>query len=276
MSVTMISNPHDIALYISSILCGPSALKEGEPHGHSPCGRFVAAVGTGFGQAQTVCVWSSPRGDWTDGAHLASAPCALRACAFLAFGTAACASAFDVCVGGVGAAVGTPDVVFLKLRGRNLVAADTCVPEGGLGAYLCGVCCGDALLAGTQGGNLEKWTQKSAAHAGLVTRVACETAHGGGASCATATTENRCVTGGADGWVKVWATADLQILNSYFLGEAPVRGVACDLKFLRVAATTAKALLHEVVTDSGKACAAALPPRRCPVLLRRGRARSCA
>ena len=44
-------------------------------------------------------------------------------------------------------AVGTPDVVFLKLRGRNLVAADTCVPEGGLGAYLCGVCCGDALLA---------------------------------------------------------------------------------------------------------------------------------
>jgi hypothetical protein len=113
----------------------------------SPCGKFVAAVGTGFGKAQTVCVWSSPRGDWTDGAHLASTPCALRACAFLAFGTAACASAFDVCVGGVGAAVGTPDVVFLKLRGRNLVAADTCVPDGGLGAYLCGVCCGDALLA---------------------------------------------------------------------------------------------------------------------------------
>ncbi|KAH8097932.1 hypothetical protein JL720_851 [Aureococcus anophagefferens] len=71
------------------------------------------------------------------------------------------------------------------------------------------------------GGMLEKWTQKSAAYAGLVTRVACETAHGGGAACATATTENRCVTGGADGWVKVWATADLQILSSYFLGEAP-------------------------------------------------------
>ncbi|KAH8058418.1 hypothetical protein JL722_6281 [Aureococcus anophagefferens] len=192
----------------------------------SPCGKFVAAVGTGFGKAQTVCVWSSPRGDWTDGAHLASTPCALYACAFLAFGTAACASAFDVAVGGVGAAVGTPDVVFLKLRGRNLVAADTCVPEGGLGAYLCGVCCGDALLAGTQGGMLEKWTQKSAAHAGLVTRVACETAHGGGAACATATTENRCVTGGADGWVKVWATADLQILSSYFLGEAPAH-VTC-------------------------------------------------
>ena len=40
MSVMTTSNPQESALKTSSILCGPSDLNEGEPHGHSPCGRF--------------------------------------------------------------------------------------------------------------------------------------------------------------------------------------------------------------------------------------------
>ena len=41
MSVMTTSNPQESALKTSSILCGPRDLNEGEPHGHSPCGRLV-------------------------------------------------------------------------------------------------------------------------------------------------------------------------------------------------------------------------------------------
>lgn len=214
-------------------------------------GKTLAACGAGLGGYATLATWTSPTGGWRDGRHACSAVFPLETVGFLAFAGEG-NGAFDACAGGRGEAVGTPDVTFWKFRGRNVVARQTVTPAAGLAAFSAGVCVGARLLAGTVDGALTRWEQKSTAHAGLVNETARETAaHAGAVACAAYAAGDRCVTGGVDGWVKVWNTVDLEVVSSFFLGEAPVRAVAVDRKFLRVVATTAAATMVEIVTDSG-------------------------
>ena len=98
-------------------------------------------------------------------------------------------------------------------------------------------------MTGTLSGALYVWDAKTAVcteqlkgHAAAVASV-CPTSTGG------------FVTGGQDGYLKLW-DAELLLLNAFELGS-PVQAVAADAKFTKLAAITAAASVHELVRDSG-------------------------
>lgn len=203
-----------------------------------------ASVGAEPGGAASLAVWASPSGAWTDGKKLTSAALTAKTVCFVAFGGEG--AAYDLVTGGVGGPGGA-DVSFWKVKGRNLTSvAGTYGEDVASQPLLCGVAVGPKLVTGTLSGALYVWDGVEGGG------ISCqESLKGHAAPCAAicATSTGGCVTGGQDGWLKLW-DANMLLLNAFELGS-PVASIAADLKFTKIAAATVDGALHELVRDSG-------------------------
>ncbi|KAJ8604819.1 hypothetical protein CTAYLR_001017 [Chrysophaeum taylorii] len=212
-------------------------------------GRHCAAIGVGPGGVQSLAVWTSRSGAWRDAEPLALTPVALRKVTFLAVVPS---PLYDVVAGGLGE-TGCPSLLCLKLVGRNIVSRRVVVDEVPRG-FTCGACVVDCVVTGDVAGTLELWGQSNSAdnNEDIASLKKETTAHAGPVRAAVCAGGERCVTAGADGWVKVWTPRDLEVTHAFSL-EAPIFAVAADGGFARLAAVTACAL-HEIVVDSGAKC----------------------
>lgn len=223
--------------------------------------KFLVSVGE---DAQhTVALWTTPRGDWTDPTLVskqASGTSPIYCAAWRAAGQTKEAVPFDFATGGAAG------LCFWTVGGAgNLVGVKAVLGDVGVAdAVTCAVAVANQWVAGGASGGVTVFEGKTAVKA--MERVH---APAGAAENPTPVTDLRvtpngtgCVSGGADGVVKVWDAVGkdgLAVVSEFSVAASasprPIRSavasVAVDAAFTKLLVVTQSAELLEIVRDSG-------------------------